>query len=113
MEVDWWAPRMPANVLRTRPGAADFVASVDVEAALDPETVEVCVVVEGPFGVFADPEPDALLVPEPLADEPDESEEGGLAQAIPLFVKTAAPTPKATASPPIRPIYLEAFITFS
>jgi len=25
-------------------------------------------------------------------------------------VKTAAPTPKATASPPIRPIYLEAFI---
>jgi hypothetical protein len=63
-------------------------------------------------GVFADPEPDALPVPEPLVDEPDESEEAGWAQAIPQFVKTAAPTPKATASPPIRPIYLEAFIAF-
>ena len=70
-------------VLTTRPGAADVVAPVDVEAALDPDPVEVRVLVEEPVGVSADPEPDALLVPEPLADEPDECEEGGSAQAIP------------------------------
>jgi hypothetical protein len=33
-------------------------------------------------------------------DEPD-----GAAHAIPWLVSTAAPTPSATASPPIRPAY--------
>ena len=78
-------PRLPSSsnvfpcvcespVLTTRPGAADVVAPVDVEAALDPDPVEVCVLVEEPVGVFTDPEPDAPLVPEPLVDEPDESD---------------------------------------
>jgi hypothetical protein len=101
------------RVVTPPPGAADVVAPVEGEAALDPDPVEVCVLVAEPFGVFADPEPDSPLVPEPLEDEPDEFEEAGWAQAIPQLVKTAAPTPKATASPPIRPTYLEAFIAFS
>jgi hypothetical protein len=70
-------------VLTTTPGVADVVAPVDVEAALDPDPVEGCVLVEEPVVVFADPEPDAPLVAEPLADEPDEFEEAGWAQAIP------------------------------
>jgi len=63
-------PRLPSSsnvfpcvcespVLTTRPGAADVVAPVDVEAALDPDPVEVCVLVEEPVGVFTDPEPEA------------------------------------------------------
>src|SRR5215208_5010448 len=95
---------------------------------LVPNSVGVCPLFEGPAVVVLDPEaaavpvpeplaeepdePDALPVPAPLADEPDESEEAGWAQAMPLPVKTAAPTPRATARPPIRPIYLEAFIAF-
>jgi hypothetical protein len=117
VDLDCRVPRMPAHVppLPLSPNVFEGVCEtppVDVEAALDPDEVEVCVLVAEPVGVFADLGADARLVPEPLADEPDESEEAGWAQATPQFVKTAAPTPKATASPPIRPIYLAAFIGF-
>ncbi|MDH6246989.1 hypothetical protein [Mycobacterium sp. OTB74] len=87
-----FAPPVPTST----PGAAEDVAPADADV---------------------DPDPD----PEPLPDEPDELEvdpddveddppEAGAPQATPLPVKTAAPTPSATASPPIRPIYSEAFI---
>ncbi len=42
------------------------------------------------------------------AEVPDEFEEAGWAPATPAPAKAAAPTPRATASPPIRPIYVEA-----
>jgi hypothetical protein len=82
---------MSANVLRlpllpdvsTGSGPGDVVAPVDVEAAPDPDPVEVFLLVEESVGVFGDPEPDSPLVPEPLADEPDEFEEAGWAEAIP------------------------------
>lgn len=80
-------------VLTTTPGEADVVAPVDVEAAVDPDPVDVGVLVEDPVEVFADPEPvdepvvlEVLVappVPEPLADEPDEFEEAGWAHASP------------------------------
>ena len=48
-----------------------------------------------------------------FADEPAETEESGSAQAVPPPpVKTAAPTPSATASPPTRPIYLDGSTDF-
>jgi hypothetical protein len=108
---------MPANVPRLplSPNVFELVCGtppVDVEAPLDPDGAEVCVLVAEPVGVFADLPADSRLVSESLEAEPDESEEAGWAEAIPQFVKTAAPTPKATASPPIRPIFLAAFISF-
>jgi hypothetical protein len=105
------------------------------DANVDPDFVDVPVLVDEPAEVFADPVPGPLAdepddfedvpvlvdepaevfadpVPGPLADEPDEFDDdppgAGAAQAIPPPVKTAAPTPNATARPPIRPIYLEA-----
>jgi hypothetical protein len=86
-------------VLTTTPGEADVVAPVDVEAAVDPDAVDVGVVGVDPVDpadpvvLFADPEPldgpvvlEVLVappVPEPLADEPDEFEEAGWAHAVP------------------------------
>jgi len=110
VEADRCAPRMPANVLRPVREPPSSPTPGDVEAVVDSDGVEVLVRPKGPAGVFAEFEPDAPLFPEPLADETDESWESGPAQAIPLPVKSAAPTPNATASPPTRPIYLEAFI---
>jgi hypothetical protein len=106
------APRMPVNVLRPvreLPSSVDVLAPGDVGAALDSDGVEVLVRPKPPLGVFAEVEPDAPLSCEPLADDPEESWESGPAHAIPLPVNSAAPTPNATASPPTRPIYLEAF----
>jgi hypothetical protein len=109
VEADRWAPRMPANVRRLVRALPS--SPCDVEAAVDPDGVKVLIRPKGPAGAFfADFDPDAPLIPEPLADETDESWESGSAQAIPLPVKSAAPTPNATASPPTRPIYLKAFI---
>jgi hypothetical protein len=84
-----------------------FADPVPGPLADEPDDFEdVPVLVDEPAEVFADP------VPGPLADEPDEFDDdppgAGAAQAIPPPVKTAAPTPNATARPPIRPIYLEA-----
>jgi hypothetical protein len=47
-----------------------------------------------------------------VADEPEETEESGSAQATPPPAKTAAPTPSATASPPTRPTNLDGFTDF-
>lgn len=51
-----------------------------------------------------------LPVVELVADGCDEFDEPSSAQAIPHVVKTAAPTPRATASPPTRPMHIEALI---
>jgi hypothetical protein len=79
----------------------------------------------GPVGVEVVDDPEAVDEPAPLeasglvpvpelpADEVDELEEAGAATATPQPMKAAAPTPSATASPPIRPIYLAAPIAFS
>lgn len=62
--------------------------------------------------VLLDVEPEVDVDPEVLPDvEPDESDEdadpaSGSAHATPGVVATANPTPKATAKPPTRPIYL-------
>jgi hypothetical protein len=48
-----------------------------------------------------------------VVESPDEFEEAGWAPATPAPAKAAAPTPRATASPPIRPIYMEARMAFS
>jgi hypothetical protein len=75
--VDWRSRAGPAllevsepffapPVLTTAPGAAEVVDPVDVDAAVDPDPVDVPVLVEEPAEVVADPEP------EPLADESDE-----------------------------------------
>ena len=77
--MDCWPPVVPAlrdvlepvcapPLLTTMPGADDVVDPVDVERAVDPDPVDVLVLVEEPAEVFADPEP------EPLAGEPDEFE---------------------------------------
>src|SRR6185312_1623947 len=109
--ADRWAPSMSANVFR--PVRELPSSPCDVEAGVDPDGVEVLMRPKGPAGVFFTGfESDASLAGGPLVDETDESWESGPAQAIPLPVNNAAPTPKATASPPIRPIYLEAFIAF-
>jgi len=42
---------------------------------------------------------------------PGASGESASAEATPMLEKTAAPTPKATASPPTRPTYLDAVAT--
>jgi hypothetical protein len=49
-------------------------------------------------------------VVELVADGCDEFEEPSSAQAIPHVVTIAAPTPRATASPPTRPMHVEALI---
>jgi hypothetical protein len=108
--ADRWAPRMPANVFRLVRGLSSSPAPGDVEAAVDPDAVEVLRRPKGPAGVFFTGfESDAPPARGPLVDEPDESWESASAQAIPLPVNSAAPTPNATASPPIRPTYLEPF----
>jgi hypothetical protein len=77
---------------------------VDVEDVADPES----------FDETAGLEVSALApVPELLADELDEFEEPVCAIAAPQPTKIAAPTPSATASPPIRPTYIEAPMAFS
>jgi pyruvate/2-oxoglutarate dehydrogenase complex dihydrolipoamide acyltransferase (E2) component len=126
-------PVLAPPVLTTTPGVAELVAPVDVDEDVEPDPVDVAPVdvdedvepdpvdvpvpVDEPAEVFADPEP------EPLADDPDDPDDpddveddppdAGAAQATPPPVKTAAPTPSATASPPIRPIYREAPIASS
>src|ERR1700737_2937957 len=90
-------PFFAPPVLTTAPGAAEVVDPVDVDPAVDPDPVDVPVLVEEPAEVVADPEP------EPLADESDEFEvdpddvdddppEGGAAPATPKRENTAAPT---------------------
>ena len=75
------------------------MVDVEPDVGVDPE-------------VSVDVEPDVDVDPEVLVDvEPDESDEdadpaSGSANATPGVVATANPTPKATAKPPTRPIYL-------
>jgi hypothetical protein len=76
-----------------------------------------------PADVVVDPEsvdePAVLAVSDlaPVVELPagefEESDEAGAATAIPQPMKAAAPTPSATASPPIRPTYPEAPIALS
>jgi hypothetical protein len=73
------------------PGPADVA---------DPELLDEPAVSEGP---------DLSPVVAPPWDESDGFEDAGSAHATPWPVNTAAPTPRATASPPIRPMYLEEF----
>ena len=79
----------------------EVVDAVDVEAVADPESVDELAAVD----VFG-----SELVSEL---PPDEFDEAGAATATPQPMRAAAPTPSATASPPIRPIYLEAPTTTS
>ena len=81
VEATRWAPGMPADVPRLRwpPSLlASVVKPLSLAAALD-----------------GDP-----AAPEDSVDE-------GAAQAVPANVKIAVPTPKATASPPMRPANLD------
>jgi hypothetical protein len=115
-------------VLTTAPGGADLVARWVVEAVPDTdsdgvllpvdESEEVCV----DSGARVDPDTpgaaDALRLGDPLAverdgddefevdsdDVDDEAGEAGSAEATPYPVRMAVPTPRATASPPTRPI---------
>jgi len=82
-----------------RPGAADASAAGEDFARA-----------EGRFELRAEAGPALLPVVEPVADGCDEFEEPSSAHAIPQVVKIAAPTPSATASPPTRPMHLEALI---
>jgi hypothetical protein len=87
---------------------ADVADPVDVAEAGDLGPVDVA----EPFAEAAGPEesgaPPVLAAP---VDDSDVFEETGSAHATPWPVNTAAPTPRATASPPIRPMYLEEFMT--
>jgi hypothetical protein len=124
-------------VLTTAPGGADLVARWVVEAAPDTdsdgvlvpvdESEEVCV----DSGALVEPDTpeaaDALRPGDPLAverdgddefevdcdDVDDEPAEPDSAEATPYPVRMAAPTPRATASPPTRPIYRAAPIASS
>ena len=59
-------------LLTTMPGADDVVDPVDVERAVDPDPVDVLVLVEEPAEVFADPD-----------DVEDDPPESGSAHATP------------------------------
>jgi septal ring-binding cell division protein DamX len=119
-------------VLTTTPGGADLVARRVVEAAPDidsacvlppvDESEEVCVDSGAPVEPDTPEAADALGSADPLevdsddADdevaEPDSSEPDS-AEATPYPVRMAMPTPRATASPPTRPMYRAAPITSS
>lgn len=71
--------------------------------ALVSASVGVCSLLEESVEVVGDSESGVLLVLEVPSDDADGFEESGTAQAVAGLVNTAAPTPKATASPPIRP----------
>ncbi len=119
-------------MLTTTPGAADLVACSVVEASPDTdsacvlplldESEDVCVdseapvesdapVAADPFEVDADGVDDELEVDADDAD--DEAAEPDSAEATPYPVRMAVPTPRATASPPTRPIYRAATIASS
>lgn len=125
-------------VLTTAPGGADLVACWVVEAAPDTdsdgallpvdESEEVCVDSGAPVEPDTPEAAGALrLVGDPLAverdgddefevdsdDVDDEAAEPGSAEATPYPVRMAVPTPRATASPPTRPIYRAAPIASS
>jgi hypothetical protein len=124
-------------VLTTTPGGADLVDCGDVEAAFDADPGDVLVLVDESAEVCVDPgaidEPgafeaaDAPPFGDPLAVESgvddefevdaDDVDDGPAvsdsADATPYPVRTAVPTPRATASPPTRPIYRAAPIASS
>jgi hypothetical protein len=108
------APLVRTTVL----GVADVVVPVDVGApAIAEEAAGVCVGFEAETAWFAPTDAPLFAVPlEPELDgEFELLDDGptapGSAHATPYPVKTAAPTPSAIASPPTRPIYLEAPMT--
>jgi hypothetical protein len=83
-------------------------ADPDEVAPLDDDPARACGDLEVVDPLLAAPLP-ADVEPDDESDPDDEDpSDVGSADAIPCPVKTAAPTPKATASPPTRPIYLEA-----
>ncbi len=115
-------------VLTTAPGGADLVARWVVEAAPDTdsdgvllpvdESEEVCVDSEARVEPDSPEAAEALRPGDPLAVEPDDDDEFDVdsddvdgepaeavsAEATPYPVRMAVPTPRATASPPTRPI---------
>jgi hypothetical protein len=84
------------------PDEDEVLVPFNVEGVADPESFDEAAGLEV-----------SALVPELLADELDEFEEPVWATATPQPMNAAAPTPSATASPPIRPTYIEAPIAFS
>jgi hypothetical protein len=83
-------------------------ADTEVVTAPDGEPTEGCVDSELADPLLVAPLPvDAELDDESGPDDED-SPDAVSAHATPCPAKTAAPTPRATASPPTRPIYLEA-----
>ena len=94
------------------PAVLAVVEADSVSAALADASAagEILARTEGRLEVRAEAGPAALPVVEPVADACVELEEPSSAQAIPQVVKIAAPTPSATASPPTRPIHIEALI---
>jgi hypothetical protein len=99
-------------------GLADLGVPVDVGTpAIAEEAAGVCVGFEADTAWVAATDAPLFAVPlEPEFDDEfelldDGPAEPGSAHATAYPVKTAAPTPSATASPPTRPIYLEAPMT--
>lgn len=85
----------PFNVVSSGPDGV--VEPVDVEAMVDVDAEEAADVFEGVE--------DAAELDVPMFRLADDDEPDGAAHAIPWLVNRAAPTPSATASPPIRPAY--------
>jgi hypothetical protein len=89
-----WAP----PVLAAAPAGPDVVVEpVDVEVMVDVDAEEAADVFEGVE--------DAAELDVPVFGLADDDEPEGAAHAIPWMVNKTAPTPNATASPPIRPAY--------
>ena len=98
------------------PAVLEVVEGCSVSTALGPCPADVIGAgelvprAEGRLAVRAAVGRSVLLVVEPVADGCDAFEARSSAQAIPQVVKIAAPTPSATASPPTRPMHVEALI---
>jgi hypothetical protein len=106
----WVSP--PATTARFAVAGGAGSEDVDVELDGEPDADhldDLCV----------DDDADDFTEPEEEASEDDagplevEFESFGSAEATPCPVKTAAPTPRATASPPTLPTYATALISFT
>jgi hypothetical protein len=88
-------------------------ADTEEVPAPDGELDEGCVDSELDDPLLVAPLPADAALDDESDPEDEDSPDAVSADATPYPVKTAAPTPRATASPPTRPIYLEAPIASS
>jgi hypothetical protein len=111
---DWVAavPAEPASGFGSFDVEVVLVADTEEVPAPDGELEEGCVDSELDDPLLVAPLPADAELDDESDPEDEDSPDAVSAHATPCPLKTAAPTPRATASPPTRPMYLEAPISF-